>query len=158
MMLHHPLWADVTWKGNHCQGNGSSAGRGAQRDIKGVSVTQSVKMSMQYQRECWFHNHLLEEALLQLDSSSQFPSAAKHWEFPQWLARLWEIPALANLPVGLSYNKQFYSKIIAGFGLNFQGETNKAQYKQKQHLAALSKQWKAKSAFKSQTEIPAGPL
>lgn len=35
---------------------------------------------------------------------------------------VWEIPALANLPVGLSYNKQFYSKIIARFGLNFQGE------------------------------------
>lgn len=57
VMLHHTLWADVTWKGNHCQGNWEL------RDTWKVflRLTQSVKMSMQYQRECWCHNHPFED-------------------------------------------------------------------------------------------------
>lgn len=161
MMLHHTLWADVTQKGNHCQGNGSSAGRGAQRHMKSVPVIHTACQNA----------HVIPKRVLvskpSLWGSSppvgcQFP--VSQWskaQFPQCLAFLSQAvggSSTANLPVGLSYSKQFYSKIIAGFGLNFQGEKNKARYKQKQHLAALLKRWKAKSVFKSQTEISTGPL
>lgn len=56
-------------------------------------------------RECWFHNHPFEEALLQLDPSSQFPSEAKHnslsvWpgfgRFQHWPTCQWDCPAINN--------------------------------------------------------------